>query len=143
MKVFKTGSISSQKCLNADVSMESKRFYEFGPFRIDLEERQLLRGEEPVPLAPKAFETLLILVRSSERVVLKDDLMKTLWPDSFVEESNLFQSIFLLRKALRGRPRMPATSPRFQVGVTDFPRNCDRSPKQKLSGLSRVTPSKR
>jgi DNA-binding winged helix-turn-helix (wHTH) protein/tetratricopeptide (TPR) repeat protein len=80
--------------------MENKHFYEFGPFRIDPEERQLLRGDEPVPLTPKAFETLLILVRSSERVVLKEDLMKTLWPDSFVEEANLSQNIFILRKAL-------------------------------------------
>jgi len=82
------------------MSMENKHFYEFGPFRIDPEERQLLRDGEPVPLTPKAFEMLLILVRSSERVVLKDDLMKTLWPDSFVEEANLTQNIFVLRKAL-------------------------------------------
>jgi DNA-binding winged helix-turn-helix (wHTH) protein/TolB-like protein len=82
------------------MAMENKRFYEFGPFRIDPEEHQLLRGEEPVPLTPKAFETLMILVRSSERVVPKDDLMKSLWPDSFVEEANLSQNIFILRKAL-------------------------------------------
>jgi DNA-binding winged helix-turn-helix (wHTH) protein/tetratricopeptide (TPR) repeat protein len=82
------------------MSKEDKNFYEFGPFRIDLEERQLLRGQNPIPLTPKAFETLLILIRSSERVVLKDDLMKALWPDSFVEESNLTQNIFVLRKAL-------------------------------------------
>jgi len=100
MKVLKTGSKHSQKPLNAAMAMENKRFYEFGPFRIDPEEHQLLRGEEPVPLTPKAFETLLILVRSSERVVLKDDMMKKLWPDSFVEEANLSQNIFILRKAL-------------------------------------------
>jgi len=82
------------------MSMEDKNFYEFGPFRIDLEERQLLRGQDTIPLTPKAFETLLILIRSSQRVVLKDDLMKALWPDSFVEESNLTQNIFVLRKAL-------------------------------------------
>jgi eukaryotic-like serine/threonine-protein kinase len=82
------------------MNKKNKGFYEFGPFRIDLEERQLLRGRNPIPLTPKAFEMLLILIRSSERVVLKDDLMKALWPDSFVEESNLTQNIFLLRKAL-------------------------------------------
>ena len=82
------------------MSAENKHFYEFGPFRIDPEERQLLRGQEPIPVTPKAFETLLILIRSSEHVVLKDDLMKALWPDSFVEESNLTQNIFVLRKAL-------------------------------------------
>jgi len=100
VKVLKGGSKPSQNPLKTAMTMENKVFYEFGPFRIDPEERQLLRGEEPVPLTPKAFETLLILVRSSERVVLKDDLMKSLWPDSFVEESNLSQNIFILRKAL-------------------------------------------
>lgn len=100
IKVLKTGSKRSQKPLSVAMATENKRFYEFGPFRIDSDERQLLRGEEPIPLTPKAFETLLILVRSSERIVLKDDLMKSLWPDSFVEEANLSQNIFILRKAL-------------------------------------------
>ena len=74
--------------------------YEFGPFRLDLNKRQLLRGNEPVALTPKVFETLVALVQSKQKVVLKDDLMKTVWPDSFVEESNLSQNIFILRKAL-------------------------------------------
>jgi len=82
------------------MAVGKKRFYEFGPFRIDPEERQLLRGQEPVPVTPKGFETLLILIRNSGRVVTKEDLMKALWPDSFVEESNLTQNIFTLRKAL-------------------------------------------
>lgn len=82
------------------MAKESKHLYEFGPFRIDPEQRILFRGQEPVPLPPKAFETLLILVDRSERVVLKDDLMKSLWPDTFVEEANLSQNIFVLRKAL-------------------------------------------
>ena len=56
---------------------QDRYLYEFGPFRVDPEERLLFRGEEPVPLPPKAFETLLILLNRSERVVLKDDLMKT------------------------------------------------------------------
>ena len=74
--------------------------YEFGSYRIDPSKRVLLRGEETVQLPSKAFETLLVLVQHSEEVVSKDDLLKTVWPDSFVEESNLSQSIFLLRKAL-------------------------------------------
>lgn len=74
--------------------------YEFGPYRIDPAKRLLLRGEESVLLPSKVFETLLVLVQHSEEVVPKDDLLKTVWPDSFVEESNLNQSIFLLRKAL-------------------------------------------
>jgi DNA-binding winged helix-turn-helix (wHTH) protein/tetratricopeptide (TPR) repeat protein len=75
-------------------------FYEFDTFRIDPEERVLSQTGTPIPLTPKAFEILVILVQHSERVVLKDDLMKQLWPDSFVEEANLTQNIFMLRKAL-------------------------------------------
>ncbi len=79
---------------------EVKHFYEFGEYRVDPEERTLLRGEDPIPLPPKAFETLLILVQNSGHLVTKDDLMKSLWPDTFVEESNLSQNVFVLRKAL-------------------------------------------
>jgi len=79
---------------------EIKHFYEFGPFRVDPSQRLLLRDGHPVPLQPKAFETLLVLVQNSDSVVMKDELMKALWPDSFVEESNLAQNIFILRKAL-------------------------------------------
>ena len=78
--------------------------YEFGLFRLDPQKRVLLRSSEPVPLTPKAFDTLLVLVQNSERVVSKDDLMKKVWPDSFVEESNISQNIFTLRKALGDAP---------------------------------------
>ena len=77
-----------------------KHLYEFGPFTLDPQRRVLLSGSEPVALTPKAVETLLVLVENRDRVVSKDELMKLLWPDSFVEESNLSQNIFLLRKAL-------------------------------------------
>jgi eukaryotic-like serine/threonine-protein kinase len=83
---------------------EEGRLYEFGPFRIDPGQRLLERDRQPVPLQPKAFDTLLTLVRNCEKVVLKDDLMKSVWPDTFVEESNLTQNIFLVRKALEGAP---------------------------------------
>jgi len=86
---------------------QAKHLLEFGPFRMDLEERVLMRDQETITLSPKAFETLLVLVQHSQRVVLKDDLMKTLWPDTFVEESNLSQHIFLLRKALGDRAHDP------------------------------------
>jgi DNA-binding winged helix-turn-helix (wHTH) protein/Flp pilus assembly protein TadD len=74
--------------------------YEFGPFHMDPDKQILLRGNDPVPVTPKAFETLLVLVRRSRDVVSKEELLKEVWPDSFVEESNLSQNIFLLRKAL-------------------------------------------
>src|SRR6266700_6327078 len=84
----------------ATMPSQIKRLFEFGPFRLDPQKRLLLREDETVPLTPKAIETLIVLVENRDRVVSKDELMKTLWPDSFVEESNLSQNIFLLRKAL-------------------------------------------
>jgi len=74
--------------------------YEFGPFRLDPQRRLLTRGTDPVPLTPKVIETLVVLIENRDRVVSKDDLMKMVWPDSFVEESNLSQNVFVLRKAL-------------------------------------------
>jgi DNA-binding winged helix-turn-helix (wHTH) protein len=80
--------------------IETKNFYEFGPFRIDAAERLLLRGSAHIPLPPKAFDALLYLVTNSGRVLGKDELMKAIWPDTFVEEASLAQSISTLRKAL-------------------------------------------
>ncbi|HTU40767.1 MAG TPA: winged helix-turn-helix domain-containing protein [Candidatus Aquilonibacter sp.] len=74
--------------------------YQFGEFRLDARKRTLHYAEELVTLTPKAFETLLVLIESPGHVVAKDELMKAVWPDSFVEESNLTQTIFMLRKAL-------------------------------------------
>jgi DNA-binding winged helix-turn-helix (wHTH) protein/TolB-like protein len=78
----------------------SDRFYEFGPFRVDTVNHVLLRDGEPLPLKPKVFDTLLVLVESRGRVLDKDELMRRLWPDTVVEEANLTQNIYLLRKAL-------------------------------------------
>ncbi|MGA7909788.1 MAG: winged helix-turn-helix domain-containing protein [Candidatus Sulfotelmatobacter sp.] len=77
-----------------------KRFYEFGPFRMDPGRDLLLRSDQPIPLTSKAFQTLLVLVENSEQVMSKEQLMKTLWPDTFVEESNLTKHISMVRKAL-------------------------------------------
>lgn len=74
--------------------------YEFGPFRVDAEREVLLREGEQVPLTPKTFQVLLVLIRHSKNVVTKDDLMKAVWPDTFVEETNLTRNVFALRKAL-------------------------------------------
>lgn len=76
------------------------RFYEFGPFRIDAVERVLLREGEPVPLTQKVFDILLLLVENNGHVVEKERLMKEVWPDACVEEGNLTQNIWILRKAL-------------------------------------------
>ena len=82
------------------MATEPRIVYEFGPFRMDPDKQTLLRENVAVPVTPKAFETLLVLVRRSRDVVSKEELLKEVWPDSFVEESNLSQNIFLLRKAL-------------------------------------------
>jgi DNA-binding winged helix-turn-helix (wHTH) protein/tetratricopeptide (TPR) repeat protein len=74
--------------------------YAFGPFRLYPEERLLRRGNRRLPLPPKAFETLLLLIRNPGHLMLKEDLMKALWPDTFVEEVNLANKISLLRKVM-------------------------------------------
>lgn len=79
---------------------EGKHFYEFGPFRLDPAERQLLRNDQPVSLAPKVFDTLLLLVENSGHLLSKHELMKRLWPETFVEEVNLAQNISALRRVL-------------------------------------------
>src|SRR5580765_1767659 len=74
--------------------------YEFGPFRLLPEERQLLRNGELVALPPKAFDTLVVLVLRSGHAIKKDDLIGAVWPDAVVEDNNLNQYISLLRKTL-------------------------------------------
>ncbi|HEX8190551.1 MAG TPA: alpha/beta fold hydrolase [Pyrinomonadaceae bacterium] len=77
------------------------RAYTFGPFVLDTREGTLLREGRPVRLTPKAFETLVALVERSGHCVGKGELMRRVWPDSFVEENNLSQNISRLRRALR------------------------------------------
>jgi Tol biopolymer transport system component/DNA-binding winged helix-turn-helix (wHTH) protein len=84
----------------ASVTQQAKHFYEFGPYRLDTVERELVRGGQPVPLTPKAFQTLLVLVEGSGRILEKDELLSRIWPDTFVEEITLAQNISTLRKAL-------------------------------------------
>jgi DNA-binding winged helix-turn-helix (wHTH) protein/tetratricopeptide (TPR) repeat protein len=78
--------------------------YEFGPYRLDVSTRRLFRGDELIPLTPKAFDILAALIERRDRVVDKAELMKLVWPDSFVEEANLSQTIFVLRKTLGDDP---------------------------------------
>ena len=89
--------------------------FEFGSFRLDPAERLLLRDGRPVPLEPKVFETLLVLIRRGGRLVEKEELMQTVWPDCFVEESNLTRNISVLRKTLNrtdGAPQYIETVPK-------------------------------
>ena len=89
------------------MSLLIKHFYQFGMFTVDCDQRILLNDRKPVALTPKVFDTLLILVENKGRLVEKEDLMKRLWPDTFVEESNLTFNIKQLRKALADDARHP------------------------------------
>ena len=104
---------------------EAKPLYRFGAFRLDAADRLLYRDEQIVPLPPKAVDTLLLLVASKGHVLAKDDLIKQLWPNTFVEESTLTQYIFLLRKALRDGgswiENVPRRGYRFTAAVEEFP----------------------
>jgi Tol biopolymer transport system component/DNA-binding winged helix-turn-helix (wHTH) protein len=82
------------------MNKQLKQLYEFGPFHLDAGERLLMREGRTVPLSPKVFDTLLALVENSGRIVGKEELMQLLWPDTFVEESNLTQNISQIRRAL-------------------------------------------
>jgi DNA-binding winged helix-turn-helix (wHTH) protein/tetratricopeptide (TPR) repeat protein len=83
---------------------ESKTVLEFGPYLIDREQRLLAKGTQVIPLPPKVFDTLLALVGSGGRIVEKEKLLKTVWPDTFVEEGSLTRNISTLRKALGESP---------------------------------------
>ena len=105
----------------------NKRFYDFGTFRIDAQKRVLLRNGETVSLAPKAFDTLLILAQHPGQVLEKERLIEMLWPDSFVEEGNLTYNISAIRKALGESPNerryivtVPGRGYRFAAEVAVF-----------------------
>src|SRR5512145_2857927 len=82
------------------MSQQANPLYEFGPFRLDAAEHLLLRDGKTVPLTPKAFDLLLTLVERHGRLLEKEELLKKVWPDTFVEEANLASNISQLRKAL-------------------------------------------
>ena len=114
--------------MSASESQRLKELYEFGPFRVDPEKEILLRAGQPVPLTPKTFQILLVLVRHHKEVVTKDDLLKSVWPDTFVEEANLSRNIFMLRKALGESPQdhqyiltVPGRGYRFAENVRLIP----------------------
>ena len=106
--------------------LEKNHFYRFGSFRLDPAKRLLVRGHKSIPLMPKAFDTLLVLVENRDRMMGKEELMKSLWPDSFVEEANLAQNVAVLRKALGDSPEehryiltIPGRGYRFAARVNE------------------------
>jgi Tol biopolymer transport system component/DNA-binding winged helix-turn-helix (wHTH) protein len=80
--------------------LQSHELYDFGAFRLDAADRALTKNGQVIPLTPKAFDTLVVLVRNSGHVVEKDALLKEVWPDTFVEEGVLAVNVAALRKAL-------------------------------------------
>jgi DNA-binding winged helix-turn-helix (wHTH) protein len=107
------------------MQLTSGHLYEFGPFILDTTQHLLLLQGKPVPLTPKTYDLLVVLVENNGRVMLKDELIKMVWVDSFVEDSNLTQQISAVRKALgetAGEDRYIVTVPgkgyRFAAAVT-------------------------
>src|SRR5688572_21292075 len=100
--------------------------YQFGDFRLDVEERVLLRHDgTAVPLTPRVFDTLRYLVEHSGKVLDKEVLMEAVWPDAIVEENNLAQNISTLRRAFGESPgsqryivTVPGRGYRFIAEVT-------------------------
>lgn len=94
------GHCRGQSVCSSSVSREDSDLYEFGTYRLDVRRRVFTRDEQVVPLAPKTFALLLLLVRTPGRAFSKQELISALWPDTFVEEANLSFQISILRKAL-------------------------------------------
>jgi DNA-binding winged helix-turn-helix (wHTH) protein len=102
--------------------------YEFGPFRLEVGERRLLRDGQPLQLRAKVFDTLRVLVQNHGRLVGKDELMKAVWPDAIVEEGNLAHNLTVLRRTLGGKEAaqqyvetVPGQGYRFIAAVTAVP----------------------
>jgi TolB-like protein/DNA-binding winged helix-turn-helix (wHTH) protein len=89
------------------MSVLNHQSYRFGEFTVDTEQKVLFRDDKPLPLTPKLFDTLLILIENSGRIVKKEELMNRLWPETFVEEANLTSNIQQLRKSLGDNARHP------------------------------------
>ena len=125
--------------------MENKQLYKFGEFVLNLEEQTLLKNSEAISITPKVFLLLKVLVENHGKIVEKEDLMKQVWEDSFVEDSNLTYSIRQLRKILSddfNEPKFIETVPRrgyrFIAEVTESSNSfiepiIDNSPKTNIT----------
>ncbi len=91
--------------MSVSEGQKGKELYEFGPFRVDAQRELLFRSGEPVALTTKTFRILMVLIRHGNEIVTKDDLMKTVWPETFVGEDNLSRHISMLRKVLGESPQ--------------------------------------
>jgi DNA-binding winged helix-turn-helix (wHTH) protein/tetratricopeptide (TPR) repeat protein len=100
LEVLRTISKSYYLVLKEFMPHSTILCYEFGPYRLDSAQRVLTKGGEPISLTPKATEILLLLLRNAGQLIEKQELMKAVWPDIFVEEANVTQNIFTLRRVL-------------------------------------------
>lgn len=123
----------------------NNHFYEFGAFRLDAQERVLWRANRPVPLTPKVFDLLLVLVENRGRLLEKDELLQKVWPDSFVEEANLSVNISVLRRALgevAGETQFIETVPRrgyrFMAEVREAERPGDGAPERRSDDVAEM-----
>lgn len=142
------------------MSVQINRFYDFANFRLDLSEKVLLRDGKPIPLTPKGFDTLVILLENAGHLLEKDKLMEKIWRDRFVEEGNLAFNIKVLRKTLgdsAAKPQFIETVPRrgyrfvAEVRILEDERVIERkserakeniSPPDSVSPLHPLTPSR-
>ena len=136
----------SKSRASAAITLETKPLYEFGRFRFDPGDHLLLSSGDPVSLAPKAFEILLVLVQNGNRLTSKEMLMNKVWPDSFVEEANLTVNISALRKVLGETPdgqhyieTVPKKGYRFVVPVTEVQDESSHIPTQPVTLRSATT----
>src|SRR4030095_3827889 len=104
------------------MSLETKHFYEFGPFRIDCAERVRWRDGRLVHLTGKAFDVLLALAERSGHIVERDELIEKVWPDCFVEEGNLTVTISMLRKGLGAGEKRKLLIEKYQQREQSKPR---------------------
>ena len=104
-KVLEGQLRSSQILSEADNLMKLHRLCAFGPYQLDCDRHLLSRDGQSIAINEKALEILIALVQRHGEVVSKDELMKLVWPDAFVEEANLSQNVFVLRKTLGERPK--------------------------------------
>jgi TolB-like protein/DNA-binding winged helix-turn-helix (wHTH) protein/Tfp pilus assembly protein PilF len=100
LRLSKEVKFSSKAFLRDPMSVQGGRLYEFGEFHLDAVSRRLLQGNQIVTLTPKVFDLLIALVEGQGKILGKEELMRRLWPDTYVEEGNLTQNISVLRKAL-------------------------------------------
>lgn len=123
--------------------MKPPLVYAFGSFRLDPVERSLTQGGRPIALTPKALDTLVVLVERHGHLVTKNDLLRAVWPDAFVEENNLAQHISALRRALGDGPdgpfieTVPKRGYRF-IGavIEEQPDPAVPAPRSPLSGVA-------